>query len=71
MKTQKSEAARKWGLRIHVLFYVLSNLAQVVVWVLYDSGSHFWPLWSIVFWGIGLIFHVWSNYSPPRSHIAH
>jgi hypothetical protein len=71
MKTKKSETTRKWGLRIHLLFYVLSNVVQVVVWSLYDSGNHFWPIWSIVFWGIGLAFHAWSVYSPPQSNTAH
>ncbi|MEU8148158.1 2TM domain-containing protein [Nonomuraea sp. NPDC048901] len=70
MNTQKSETARKWGLRIHLALYVLSNLTQVVVWFRYDSRSHFWPVWSIVVWGIGLGFHTWSVYSPPRPNTA-
>ncbi|MBB6475777.1 2TM domain-containing protein [Sphaerisporangium rubeum] len=70
MTTNMSEAARKWGLWIHALFYVLSNVAQVVVWAVYDSAHHFWPIWSIVFWGIGLGFHAWSVYSPARSSTA-
>ena len=32
MKSTKSEAAIKWGLRVHVLSYVLANLVQVVLW---------------------------------------
>jgi hypothetical protein len=66
MKT-KSEAAKKMALRIHLLSYVLANLAQVVVWVLYTPEQFFWPMWSIVFWGLGLAFHAWAVYSPPRS----
>ncbi|GII59189.1 hypothetical protein Pth03_75780 [Planotetraspora thailandica] len=67
MKSAKSESARIWGLRFHLLFYVLSNLAQVIVWWVYDPDHFFWPLWSIVFWGIGLAFHFWGVYSPPKS----
>ncbi|GAA0973926.1 hypothetical protein GCM10009555_029450 [Acrocarpospora macrocephala] len=60
MTYTKSESARKWGLRIHALCYVLSNLAQVVVWWVWDSDHFFWPLWSIVSWGIGLLIHYWA-----------
>ncbi|MBE1586615.1 2TM domain-containing protein [Nonomuraea angiospora] len=69
MRSVKSESARKWGLRIHLVFYVLANLAQVVVWQSYDRDHFFWPMWSIVFWGIGLVFHLWAVYSPPRSKV--
>jgi hypothetical protein len=31
MTSMKSEAARKWGLRLHVLWYVVANLAQIAV----------------------------------------
>nr|WP_204358858.1 2TM domain-containing protein [Streptosporangium sp. 'caverna'] len=51
-----------------MIFYVLANLAQVVVWRVYDPEHFFWPLWSIVFWGIGLAFHAWAVYSPPTSN---
>ncbi|GAA1018628.1 hypothetical protein Aple_065710 [Acrocarpospora pleiomorpha] len=68
MKSTKSESAQKWGLRWHLLFYVLGNLAQVIVWWIYNPDHFFWPLWSIVFWGIGLAFHYWSVYSPPKSN---
>ncbi|WP_198169591.1 2TM domain-containing protein [Herbidospora daliensis] len=62
-----SESGKKWGLRLHLLFYVLSNLSQVVVWRLFDSDHFFWPMWSIVFWGIGLAFHYWAVLAPPRT----
>ncbi|GAA0389648.1 hypothetical protein Acor_76890 [Acrocarpospora corrugata] len=69
MNYKKSEAAKIWGLRIHLVSYVVANLAQVVVWLVYDPEHFFWPLWSIVFWGIGLVFHIWAVYSPPKSNI--
>jgi hypothetical protein len=47
-----------------VLVYVLANLSQVVVWWAYTPEQFFWPLWSILGWGVGLIFHIWAVYSP-------
>jgi hypothetical protein len=29
----------------------------------YTSDQFFWPLWSILGWGIGLAFHSWPVYS--------
>lgn len=60
MKAKKSAAAEKWGLWIHVLCYVLANAAQVLLWALLTPDHFFWPLWSILAWGVGLGFHVWA-----------
>jgi hypothetical protein len=70
MHSMKSEAARKWGLRVHVLSYVVANVVQVLVWWQFDSDHHFWPVWSLVSWGIGLAFHAWGVSRPPAAHRA-
>ncbi|GAA3604368.1 hypothetical protein GCM10022419_106370 [Nonomuraea rosea] len=70
MKSKTSETARKLGLWLHLLCYVVANIAQVVVWMVYTPERFFWPLWSIIFWGIGLAFHVYGVYSPPKSNAA-
>jgi len=71
MTSKKSVNAMKWGVRIHFLCYVLANLAQVVLWWLLTPEHFFWPLWSILAWGIGLAFHIWAVYSPSASHARH
>jgi hypothetical protein len=48
---------------------VVANVIQVMVWSLFDSDNHFWPIWSIVGWGIGLAFHIWAVSS--RSRLSH
>ncbi|WP_306214299.1 2TM domain-containing protein [Actinoplanes sp. RD1] len=53
-------AQQRIWLRIHVLWYLLANVAQVVTWWAATPDKFFWPLWSIVAWGIGLGFHVWA-----------
>ncbi|MEW9528421.1 2TM domain-containing protein [Microbispora sp. NPDC049125] len=53
----------KRGLWIHALIYVVANVIQVVVWFAYTSEQFFWPLWSILGWGLGLVFHIWAVYS--------
>ncbi|GAA2575893.1 hypothetical protein GCM10010435_59950 [Winogradskya consettensis] len=54
---------QKRGVQAHVLVFVLSNVAQVVVWWAYTPDQFFWPLWSILGWGVGLVFHIWAVYS--------
>jgi hypothetical protein len=53
----------KRGLQVHALSYVMANVIQVVVWFAYTSEQFFWPLWSILGWGIGLAVHAWAVYS--------
>ena len=67
MTLKKSETAKKWGLRIHILCYVLANLVQVLVWWLFTPEQHFWPVWSLLAWGTGLAFHIWAVYSRSTS----
>jgi len=52
----------KRGFSIHLLVYVLVNALLVVIWLSTGRG-YFWPIWSIVGWGIGLVAHRWMNFS--------
>ncbi|MEU7753062.1 2TM domain-containing protein [Micromonospora sp. NPDC049171] len=61
MTSMKSEAAMTLGLRLHVLSYVIANPAQIVVWWFATPDHFFWPVWSILGWGVGLAFHVWAT----------
>jgi hypothetical protein len=71
MRSNKSETASKWGLRVHILCYVVVSLVQVVLWWLFTPEHFFWPLWPMLGWGIGLAFHIWAVYSPSRLNARH
>ncbi len=62
----KDAKARDLGLRIHALCYVAANLTQILVWWLFTPDLHFWPLWSMVAWGAGLVTHIWVVRSASR-----
>lgn len=66
MRTHKSDQAMRLGLRIHVICYVAANLVQILVWWLFTPEQHFWPIWSIVGWGAGLMIHIWAVRSASR-----
>jgi hypothetical protein len=46
----------------HVLAYVLVNAGLVVIWAMTGAGF-FWPVFPILGWGIGLVFHAWDTYA--------
>ena len=58
---KRIEARR--GLGANVLAYVLVNAMLVVIWYVTGAGF-FWPIFPILGWGIGVVFHVWDVLSP-------
>ena len=57
---------KKQELRAHLLAYVLVNALLVTVWALTGTGF-FWPVFPLMGWGIGLVFHAWDVYRQPFS----
>ncbi|WP_298460768.1 2TM domain-containing protein [uncultured Cellulomonas sp.] len=53
-------------LAAHVVAYVLVNVTLVVIWWMVGAGF-FWPVFPILGWGIGLVFHAWDVLSPGPS----
>ena len=45
----------------HLLAYVMVNTLLIVIWALTGRGF-FWPVFPLMGWGIGLIFHAWDVY---------
>jgi len=52
---------KKDDFKVHLLAYVLVNAVIVAVWVATGSGF-FWPVFPMVFWGMGVVFHAWDVY---------
>jgi predicted membrane channel-forming protein YqfA (hemolysin III family) len=46
----------------HLLVYTLFNASFVVIWALTDAHGFFWPLFLIVFWGIGVVMNAYDVY---------
>ena len=49
------------GFRQHLAMYAVVNGFLVVIWAITGDGD-FWPVWSMVGWGIGLALHGWGVY---------
>jgi hypothetical protein len=52
----------KKGFYSHLIAYVIVNLMLVAIWYFTGHG-YFWPMWVILFWGIGLIFNAVAAFS--------
>jgi hypothetical protein len=50
--TQRVQA--KKGFYSHLTAYILVNLMLLAIWYFTGAG-YFWPMWVLLFWGIGLI----------------
>jgi 2TM domain len=50
----------------HLFLYLIVNAILVGIWAMTGGGS-FWPIWSILGWGIGVFFHGWDVYARPPS----
>jgi hypothetical protein len=50
--TQRVQA--KKGFYSHLTAYILVNLMLIAIWY-FTGARYFWPMWVLLFWGIGLI----------------
>ena len=44
----------------HLLVYFLVNAACVVIWLMTGATGFFWPVFLMLFWGIGLVMNAWD-----------
>ena len=58
----RTRVEKRRDLRTHALVFVLVNAGIVGIWAITDSGGFFWPLFPMVFWGIGLLMNAWDVY---------
>jgi len=55
---------KKRDFTANVFAYVVVNTFLVGIWAVTGSGF-FWPIFPILGWGMGLIFHAWDVYQQP------
>lgn len=51
----------------HAITFVAINAVLVGVWWMTGHGIFFWPVFPLVFWGIGLLFHALDVFVPTAS----
>jgi len=44
---------------VHLVTYVIVNAVLVAIW--YTNGrGNFWPMWVMLFWGVGVVINGWE-----------
>ena len=49
----------------HLAGYVVVNGVLTVIWLLTTPDGFFWPVFPILGWGIGIVFHALDAFAPP------
>jgi hypothetical protein len=57
------KAKKRAGFKQHLLVYIVVNLFLIATWFFSSSGRYFWPIWTLLGWGIGLAFNYLDAYS--------
>jgi hypothetical protein len=55
---------KKRAFYAHLLVYTIVNSAIVMIWVLTTPGHFFWPVFPMLFWGVGVVMNagdVWRG----------
>jgi len=52
---------KKHEFRRHLFVYLVVNAALVTIWAFTGAGF-FWPMFPLLFWGMGVIFHAQDAY---------
>ena len=65
-ENQLHELARKRvEFRTHLVVYSVVISALWIIWFLTGQG-YIWPVWPMIGWGIGLVFHFMFEYRTSR-----
>ena len=58
----RTRIKKRRDLHTHALVFLLVNAAVLGIWAVIDRHGFFWPIFLMVFWGIGLIMNAWDVY---------
>jgi hypothetical protein len=67
-------AQKRASFKSHLATYVVMNAFFWILWYLNGrNGGHNgwpWPVWPMLGWGIGLVFHYIGAYISPKENLA-
>jgi 2TM domain-containing protein len=50
----------------HLTVYVVVNGALTLIWLLTMPGGFYWPMFPLVGWGVGVVFHALDVFAPAQ-----
>ena len=58
LKLAKRRVFLKKAVQWHMIVFLIVNVFLCAIYYFTTPDGYFWPLWSILGWGIGLILHI-------------
>ena len=58
LKLAKRRVFLKKTIKWHVIIYLIINVFLCVVYYFTTPGGYFWPIWSLIGWGLGLVIYI-------------
>jgi hypothetical protein len=46
----------------HLIVYLVVNAGLVLLWVMTGADGLFWPIFPLMFWGVGILMHGWNAF---------
>jgi hypothetical protein len=47
----------------HLVVYLVVNLVLTLIWLLTTPDGFYWPMFPLLIWGVGLVFHAVDAFS--------
>ena len=66
LSSPAARARRLRALEWHALAVALVNALAIVIWAATTPGRYFWPMWTLVPFGVALAVHAWTVYVAAR-----
>lgn len=63
-----AQARRLRALEWHGLAVALVNALAIVIWATTTPGRYFWPMWTLIPFGVALAVHAWTVYVAAKPH---
>ncbi len=62
-------AKRRVAFKNHLAVYIVINLFLWAIWFFYaDNKRSYWPIYTTLGWGIGVVFHYLNAYVFPKEN---
>ncbi|TDV44139.1 2TM domain-containing protein [Actinophytocola oryzae] len=60
--TARKRLEERRGFVPHLIMFLVLNAGLVVIWAATGTDNFFWPVFSLLLWGSGLVMHAWSAF---------
>ena len=60
--TARKRLEERRGFVPHLIVYLVVNGGLTMLWVMTGANGMFWPVFPLLFWGVGIVMHGWNAF---------